>query len=145
MKRKFLIVWILLLPLAFSSGTTCLASADYPNQDSRELQYQDMLMLFLLPYIEERLPDIYEPLLTVTPMLYPYMAEVVEVRRANGFRGYSFICTIEVVPTVGPHIPVGKDRFTFEISVKNVKVIGIQHLKDPDKDHFPPNYADVLR
>ncbi|MGN7165490.1 DUF3888 domain-containing protein [Paenibacillus cellulositrophicus] len=143
MKRKFLIVWILLLPLAFSSGTT--ASANYPNEDSRELQYQDMLMLFLLPYIEERLPDIYDPLLTVTPMLYPYMAEVVEVRRANGFRGYSFICTIEVVPTVGPHIPVGKDRFTFEISVKNVKVIGIQHLKGPDKDHFPPNYADVLR
>ncbi|PQP89936.1 DUF3888 domain-containing protein [Paenibacillus sp. AR247] len=104
-----------------------------------------MLMLFLLPYIEERLPDIYEPLLTVTPMLYPYMAEVVEVRRANGFRGYSFKCTIEVVPTVGPHIPVGKDRFTFEISVKKVKVIGTQHLKDPDKDHFPPNYADVLR
>lgn len=145
MRQKFLIVWILLLTLTFSSGATCLASADYPDVDSKELQYQDMLMLFLLPYIEERLPDIYEPLLTVIPLVYPYMAEVVEVRRENGFRGFSFICTIEVVPTVGPHIPVGKDRFTFEISVKKVTVIGIQHLKGPDKDHFPPNYLDVLR
>ncbi|MET3545738.1 hypothetical protein ABID47_002349 [Paenibacillus favisporus] len=113
-----MVVWMLLLMLAISLRTSCIVVAGHPDEDSRELQYQDMLMLFLLPYIEERLPNIYEPLLTVTPMLYPYMAEVVEVRRSNGFRGYSFICTIEVVPTVGPHIPVGKDRFTFEISVK---------------------------
>ncbi|MBB3125534.1 hypothetical protein FHS19_000188 [Paenibacillus rhizosphaerae] len=77
MRRRFWVVWILLLMLAFSLGTSCLAvEADHPDEDSRELQYQDMLMLFLLPYIEERLPDIYGPLLTVTPLLYPYMAEV---------------------------------------------------------------------
>ena len=46
-----------------------------PDQDSRELMYKDTLMLFLLPHIEKKMAEIYSPLLTITPTVYPYLVE----------------------------------------------------------------------
>lgn len=116
--------------------------------ESRELQFQDMLMLFLLPHLEKKLAEIYLPYLTAPPQLYPYFIDVISVKRVNGFRGFDFLITLEVTPTVGPHIAVGKDRLTFEIAPTfpdNVKFISAKHLEGPNKKNFPPNYLDLLR
>ncbi len=119
---------------------------ELPDQDSRELMVQDMLMLFLLPYIQKPIDEIYSPLLTESPMVYPYYVDVTDVKRVNGFRGFDFLITLEVVPTVGPHIIVGKDSLTFRITPgPKVKLESFKHLKDPQKSDFPPNYQDILR
>jgi len=95
--------------------------------------------------MQEQLPEIYAPLLTEVPLFYPNFVDVISVERVNGFRGFIFLITLEAVPFVGPHIPVGKDRFTFEVTFGEVKLISVKHLKDPDKNDFPPNYLDILR
>ncbi|WP_307205651.1 DUF3888 domain-containing protein [Paenibacillus harenae] len=66
----------------------------------------------------------------------------------NGFRGFHFVITLEVVPTVGPHIAVGKDSLTFDVSPvnpNNVKLLEWKHLKDPQESDFPPNWKDILK
>jgi hypothetical protein len=139
---------IVLLILAFIINAEPSYGAVIKPVESRELQFQDMLMLFLLPHVNEKLADIYSPYLTEPPQLYPYFSDVISVERVNGFRGFDFLITLEVTPTVGPHIAVGKDRLTFEISPRfpdNVKFISAKHLKGPNKNDFPPNYLDLLR
>lgn len=114
--------------------------------ESRELQFQDMLILFLLPHIQQKLDEVYSSMLTVSPIQYPYFIDLINVERLNGFRSFHFLITLEKTPKVGPHIPVGKDRFTFEISPTlpdNAKLVHFKHLKDPNKEEFPPNYKDL--
>lgn len=131
-----------------ASATTASIKSDKPKEDSKELMFQDMLMLFLLPHIEKKIDEIYANLLNYSPEIYPYFVEVKDVHRVNGFRGFHFSITLEVVPTVGPHIPVGKDILTFDISLQNpdnVELLSWKHLKDPQKSDFPPNWQDVLK
>lgn len=117
-----------------------------PDQDSRKLMFQDMLMLFLLPHMEKKIAEIYDPFLKEAPTIYPYFVNVTDVKRVNGFRGFDFLVTLDVVPTVGPHISVGEDELTFRITPgPTVKLESFKHLKDPQKSDFPPNYQDILR
>lgn len=145
---KFWTMVFLFATLLISGEKSCLAELTKPHQDSRELQYQDMLMLFLLPHMEQKLNEVYANKLTVHPDQYPYFIEVIHAERLNGFRGFDLLITLDATPTVGPHIPVGKDRFTFEVSPGlpgSVKLLRFKHLKDPDPKEFPPNYLDILK
>ncbi|MGO4698769.1 DUF3888 domain-containing protein [Paenibacillus sp. 2TAB26] len=43
------------------------------------------------------------------------------------------------MPVVGPHISVGEDRLTFDISPMNpdnVKLVGWKHIKGPQKGYI---------
>lgn len=141
MKRKLIILVISI----FVMLCTQPAYAIQPVKDSKELQFQDMLVLFLLPYMNDKLSEVYAPLLRTAPVLYPYFVEVNEVRRVKGFRGFDFLITVEAYPTVGPHISVGEDLFTFDISPYDVKLVEFEHVKGPDPSDFPPNYMDLLK
>lgn len=114
--------------------------------DSRELQYQDMLSLILLPLMDATLAPTYDRYLKTTPLIYPYDVDFVSVERKNGFRGFDFLVTVEAMPVIGPHITVGKDRYTFEISpTSGVKLLQHEHLANPRPEEFPPNYKDLLK
>ncbi|ETT34190.1 hypothetical protein C162_29895 [Paenibacillus sp. FSL R7-269] len=99
----------------------------------------------LLPYMNEQLRTAYFSLLTTTPQLYPYLVQVEQVERLNGFRSFDFQITLRAFPTVGSHISVGEDLFTYRISSSQVKLVEYKHLKGPERHHFPPNYLDILR
>ncbi|SFE60578.1 Protein of unknown function [Paenibacillus catalpae] len=148
---KRMLITVSMLSLLFSHAVyagSVHTPPDKPEQDSKELMYQDMLMLFLLPHMQQKIDEIYAPLLKSSPEIYPYFVDVQDVQRVNGFRGFHFLITLNVVPTVGPHIAVGEDRLTFDISPvnpHNVKLISWKHLKDPKKSDFPPNYQDLLK
>lgn len=123
------------------------AEVKKPLEDSRELQLQDMLMLLLLPHMQQKLAEVYSTVLAGpgSPDVYPYFVDVMRTERVNGFRGFDLLITLDVHPTVGPHIPVGQDVFTYRISAYGVELKRFQHLKGPNKEDFPPNYLDLLR
>ncbi|AFH62304.1 DUF3888 domain-containing protein [Paenibacillus caseinilyticus] len=149
-----LISFTMLMSIHASASKVALAAespasrAQLPEKDSKELMLQDMLVLILLPQMDKKLDEIYIDKLNYSPELYPYFVTIQHMERVNGFRGFQFRITFEVIPTVGPHIPVGKDTITFEISPLNpnmAQIVDWKHLKDPQKSDFPPNWLDVIK
>ncbi|WP_261306220.1 DUF3888 domain-containing protein [Paenibacillus andongensis] len=146
MKNKWFIVFVLIIASLVTWQISWADAANkMPEKDSTELKFQDMVVLFLLPYMNNKLSDVYAKDLKSAPDLYPYYIDVKHVERLNGFRGFEFQITLEATPTVGPHIPVGADLFTFEVnSGEDVKLVKFEHLKGPNEKDFPPNYKDLL-
>nr|WP_245644941.1 DUF3888 domain-containing protein [Peribacillus loiseleuriae] len=122
---------------------TKLSSADKPAQDSEEIRLQDMLMNMLTPYIREDLNKYYYPkiLKDFSPQVSPWLIEVIETRRVNGFRGLIMEITVDIEPDDGGHhVPVGKDRMTYRISYgPSVELIKHTHLATYD---LPPEVQE---
>ncbi|MGE6228201.1 DUF3888 domain-containing protein [Paenibacillus chitinolyticus] len=142
---RFILIIVLVVSMALTQTSLCYALEKQPKEDSRELQLQDMLVLQLLPYMHEKLAEIYSNVLTIAPDLYPYFVDIQHSERVNGFRGFDFLITLNATPTVGPHISVGEDIFTYQISLAGVKLKKIEHLRGPNMNDFPPNYKDLLK
>ncbi|WP_171688052.1 hypothetical protein [Paenibacillus germinis] len=52
MRNKWVIVCVLIIASLITFKISCVAAANKnPEKDSRELKFQDMLVLFLLPYM----------------------------------------------------------------------------------------------
>lgn len=109
-------------------------SAATPIEDSTQLRLQDMLVLFLIPNIADVLGNYYYPhILKFTPDIEPWHIEVVHTERMNGFRGFILSITLDVEPTAAHHVPVGKDRMTYQISVGPlVRLVNHTHLSTYD-------------
>lgn len=126
------IVFILFLVLV-TPFQNIVVSSTSPTEDSEELRLQDMLMNMLVPYIQEDLRNYYYPKVVkdFSPIVAPWLIEVKETRRVNGFRGFQLQITIEIEPTDGGHwIPIGKDRMIYEITPgPSVKLINHTHLE----------------
>ncbi|WP_248928005.1 DUF3888 domain-containing protein [Paenibacillus hamazuiensis] len=129
---------------AFSEQTSNAAGSK-PLEDSRELQLQDMLVISLLPHMQEKLAEVYADIITIPPVIHPDSVNVKNIERVAAFRGFDFLITIDAQPMVGPHIPVGEDVFTFRISSAGVEIKNYEHLKGPNKDDFLPNYQYLLK
>lgn len=144
MKKKLRIALFLLSMLIISPlESKAYPEMHNPKQDSTALQIQDMLMLLLTPAIQDAVNNYYLKYLKEPPLVYPYQIDVVQIERINGFRGFMFLLTVEVMPVVGPHISVGMDRITFEISAgPTVKLKKYNHIKDFE---LPPNWKNILR
>jgi hypothetical protein len=144
---KVLFCLVILLSLLGTQTTFCNAVGEKPIEDSRELQLQDMLVLLLLPQMREKLAEVYSDVLAApgSPDIYPYFVDVTHTQRVNGFRGFDFLITLDARPTVGPHIAIGEDVFTYSISAAGVELKNFEHLRGPNKDDFPPNYQDLLK
>jgi hypothetical protein len=87
-----------------------------PPEHSSEELYHDIVLLFLGPYTDKAVTDYYLTILNENPHVYPYQVDVVKAERIGEYRSFHFLVTLEVTPVVGPHISVGKDRLTFEIT-----------------------------
>ncbi|WP_374989636.1 DUF3888 domain-containing protein (plasmid) [Priestia megaterium] len=114
------------------------------TKDSKFLMYNDMLMVILNGQVEEVANAYYFKTLKQRVAVYPYNMNVVNVKRVNGFRGFDFLITIETKPSIGAHNPVGKDRFTFQISsdvpkMDGIKLIEFKHIKSYS---IPPHLRD---
>ncbi|WP_409343373.1 DUF3888 domain-containing protein [Paenibacillus sp. MBLB4367] len=127
------------------SEQTSNADGNKPLEDSRELQLQDMLVLILLPHMQEKLTRVYADVTTVPPVIHPDYVNVKSIGRVAAFRGFDFLITLDAQPIVGPHIPVGEDVLTYRISSAGVELKNFEHLRGPDKDDFLPNYQNLLK
>ncbi|QQZ58641.1 DUF3888 domain-containing protein [Paenibacillus sonchi] len=141
---RVIIAVVLTVTLSLSSPLQSNAEASYRVQeDSEELRLQDMLLNFLTPYINDAVRDYYRRLLVEPPLVYPYFVNVVDSMSINGFRGFNLSITLDVTPVVGPHISVGEDRLTFQISVgPEVKLVNYTHLKSYG---LPPHWQNILK
>ncbi|KEF35925.1 Protein of unknown function (DUF3888) [Schinkia azotoformans MEV2011] len=127
------------------SEQTSNADGNKPLEDSRELQLQDMLVLILLPHMQEKLTGVYADVITVPPVIHPDYVNVKSIERVAAFRGFDFLITLDAQPIVGPHIPVGEDVLTYRISSVGVELKNFEHLRGPDKDNFLPSYQNLLK
>ncbi|MNI77552.1 hypothetical protein D3C73_1338550 [compost metagenome] len=100
-------------------------------------------MLMLSPAIQNAVNQYYSLMLKELPLVYPYQSRILATERINGFRGFLFQLTVEVMPVVGPHIPVGIDRITLKISPGPViQVIRYTHVQDMK---LPENWEYIER
>jgi Protein of unknown function (DUF3888) len=117
-----------------------------PPEDTKELKVNDILMLLLGTEIDNTVSSYYSKYLTESPMVYPYQVEIVNIERVGGFRTFHFLITLETTPVVGPHISVGKDRLTFEISPTiipgQIKLKKFEHLETHE---LPPHWKDIIK
>ncbi|GGH22178.1 DUF3888 domain-containing protein [Paenibacillus segetis] len=145
MKKLFVACFmIIVMTMTISIHTHAEKLFNAPQADSKEVQLQDMLMLFLLPHIDQAVAKYYAQFLIEKPIVYPYEVDITKIKRSR-FRGYEFLITLEVSPVVGPHIGVGKDLITFQIDPtlpKNIKSISYEHIKTYD---LPPNWEHIIR
>ncbi|MBM7837311.1 hypothetical protein JOC54_000542 [Alkalihalobacillus xiaoxiensis] len=142
MKKRIMIIII-----ALFIGTTSHAQAFdvhiNPNKDSSFLSIYDSLTLFLMGPIEQEVADYYESILTESPMLYPYQIDVQSVTRIDGFRSFSFRYQIEVEPVVGPHIAVGRDLVTLEVSPLVPSLVKVTQFNHLETYKLPPQWEHI--
>lgn len=143
MYKKTVPILITLL-LAFSWQIHTKAE-NLPTEDSPELQMKDMFMLLLSPAIDKEVSDYYSDFYDTTPLVYPYQINVVNTKRIGGFRTFHFEITIEITPVVGPHISVGKDRLSFEISPTLPGQVRLKEYKHLETHDLPPNWQHIIK
>ncbi|MUK90515.1 DUF3888 domain-containing protein [Ornithinibacillus sp. L9] len=141
MKRFILIflfiVTLLLIPISSGSAD----NMPVPPKESREELYHDMFISLLLPNINQFIDDYYSKMFTRLPTIYTYMVDITDVKRVNGYRSFSFLVTLEIIPVVGPHISVGKDRLTYEIGAKAV-LFEHEHLETHE---LPEHWKHIIK
>lgn len=144
LSRLFIVI-VVSAALSLSSPTRLLSEPVHnkPLSDSGELRVQDMLMNVLTPHINAAVQDYYRQFLLEPPLVYPYFVHITGSERLNGFRGFRLSVTLDVTPVVGPHISVGEDRLTFEISAgPEVKLVHYTHLKSYP---LPPHWQYIVK
>ncbi|MCJ8012007.1 DUF3888 domain-containing protein [Paenibacillus sp. KQZ6P-2] len=142
---------LLIMTILLCSMPVTITAASFQPKESKEpklLLYQDMVMEFLLPDIQNAVNDYYKNRLSENPLVYPYQIEIVQAKRVNGGpgdRGFHFSITLETEPVLGPHVAVGRDRMIFEISPlfpDKVKLIAFRHLQSFE---LPMNLQELLK
>lgn len=152
MKFNKTIIFLLVFTIAFTPFKTnaMAASTDINRKnlpvptdyDSNLLQMQDMLMIFLLPYIREDVGKYYKPILKVSPEIEPWRIDLLDIKRLNGFRGFIFELTLEVQPTIGQHVLIGRERIQYRIDTSSVKLVEYTHIKS---HQLPQDIKEFLR
>ncbi|AJI08995.1 DUF3888 domain-containing protein [Bacillus cereus] len=132
-------VYLLLLVFYLTFGSIDFTYAQYPQpeEDTVELKFQDMFLVFFNDILEKDVNKYYSKYTDKRVSIYPYQVSFLKVSRINGFRGYDFIVEVEVTPVIGPHNIVGIERLKYQISFnleKKAKLIEYRHLK-----MFPSN------
>ncbi len=146
MKKKWPAIAIssLLLFVLFMPLQTYAHNGHVPSSTDT-LLYQDMLLLMLLPHIQKAVNNYYDKILTTNPIVYPYEINIIEAARASMNRRYDFLIMFEVQPVVGPHIAVGKDRITLELSPLLLSTVKINSYSHIETNELPPNWQHILR
>lgn len=109
-----------------------------PPQKSRKELYQDIFVSLLMPHIGKAVGEYYTKFLKVSPTVYPYDVHVVSAERLGDHRSFVFLVKVQTDAVVGPHIDVGIDRITFEISGDGkAEMKKFEHIKTFE---LPPHY-----
>lgn len=121
------------------------ATGDLALDDSVRLN--DMVITLLMPSIQDAVNNFYEPYLTIEPTVVPYFgSQIVNIqggeRIHEGIYNSHYTVTIEVLPYIGPHIAVGKDRVTLDVQTDGVTVKNYEHVESYT---LPSNHQSLMK
>ena len=130
MKKILLCIVVIFILIQFSSA---FAAEDIDNDTAN---VNEIVIKLLWPEIQSAVDSFYFPYLTVSPQVaYYYGTEIVEVSDNQ--------LTIETTPYIGPHIGVGEDKITFNISNSgDVTVSEYEHIKSYE---LPPHRQSIIK
>ncbi len=130
----FIILTLTVITLKYSLVNT---KAKQTEEKSQNILYQDVIITALSPSINTAIEDYYKTFLTESPLYDSTAIKILDIERPNSDRTSLFIINIEVKPFIGPHITVGKDRISIELSYPGLQeIIKFEHIKDyplPDR------------
>jgi len=147
MKQFHVLTTIILITVVLSLPIQANAEVNRTLKKADSDLYPDMLLLLLLPQIQEAVNSYYSKILKVAPVVYPYEIEIVKAERIDqnpNNRGYDFLLTLEVQPVIGPHIAVGQDRMTLEISPLITNIVKITSYQHVHTNQLPLNWQHLL-
>lgn len=110
---------------------------DKPYEGSLEEMYQDVFMTLLLPHIRESVTNYYEINAGYSPMVDPWQPKILSIERPEGYRTFSFIIKLKVLPYLGAHNSIGVDHITVSVSSGKIKIEKFEHIESYP---IPPNF-----
>ncbi|BCJ95699.1 hypothetical protein acsn021_32680 [Anaerocolumna cellulosilytica] len=111
------------------------------EEESQDILYQDVIITALAPTIDKAIDEYYKNVLTYLPGYDSSFIKILNIDRPNGNRTWHFIIDIEVEPFIGPHIAVGKDRISLDLSYPGIpKILKFEHIEDYP---LPERYKDL--
>lgn len=142
-KERTLVVtiFILIVVVITIKSSFVNTTAKQDEEESQDILYQDVIITALAPTIDTAVADYYKNILTETPFYDSTSIKILKIKRPNGDRTSHFIIDIEVKPFIGPHITVGKDRISIELTYpESPKLLKFEHIKDYP---LPERYKDL--
>lgn len=134
MKKKIILVvtiFILIVVVITIKNSIVNTTAKQTEEESQDILYQDVILTALSTTINTAIEDYYKNILTVSPLYDSSFIKILNIERPNGDRTWYFIINIEVKPFIGPHIPVGKDRISIELSYPGLQeILSFEHVED---------------
>ncbi len=145
MKKKIILVvtiFIFIVVVFSVKNSIVNTTAKQAEEESQDILYQDVIITALSPTINTAIEDYYKNILTETPLYDSSFIKILNIERPNGYRTWYFIINIEINPFIGPHIPVGKDRISIELSYPGLQeILSFEHVKDyPLPEHYQNLY-----
>ncbi len=131
MKKKLILTAFILIIVVITIRTSIVNTiAEQVEEDPQAILYQDVILTALTPTIDKAIDNYYKNIFTESPFYDSTSIKILNIERPNGDRTSYFIIKIEVNPFFGPHITVGKDRITIELSYPGLQVIkNFEHVK----------------
>jgi len=146
LKGKRILSAALLVSAALALGGVSAAAAESTVSDD-PARLEHMVVTLLMPAIRDAVRNFYAPYLTVEPTVAAYASEIVGIQGARrvrkGVYGSHFAVTVEVLPYVGPHLSVGKDRIT--IGVKADGTATVEEFRHLESHALPAHYGSIVK
>lgn len=135
MKKKsiFVVTIFILIVIIFITIRDSFINtiANRAEEESQDILYQDVIITALVPTIDLAVADYYKDIFSETPFYDLSYIKILNIERPNGYRTSYFIINIEVTPFFGPHITVGRDRLSIELSYPGIQnILKFEHLED---------------
>ncbi|MFJ7738403.1 DUF3888 domain-containing protein [Lysinibacillus sp. NPDC097287] len=141
-KKRIFITSLIIMCLTVPISSNAEENYYQPAKNSDEELMMDLFLSVILPNVQTAVSNYYAELLTYDPLVYPYEIKILNMERLGQGHSFQFVVTLEVMPVVGPHISVGKDRITLDVSTGNVSVKEFKHIETYE---LPPNWQHIKK
>ncbi len=101
-----------------------------------------IVLTLLMPEIRCAVDEFYEPYLTVRPTVVAYYGSKI-VGIDGGRDSAHYTVTVEVLPYIGPHLSVGRDRLTLYISPSGI--VTVKNFEHLESGRLPRHYQASIK
>jgi uncharacterized protein DUF3888 len=140
-KRLVITLLILIIATIIIKFFFINTMANQGEEEPQDILYQDVIITALSPTINMAIADYCKNILSISPFYNSSTIKILNIERPNGYRTWYFIVNMEVRPFVGPHLLVGKDRISIELSYPgHTNILSFEHIEDYP---LPEHYEDI--